>query len=91
MNVIQPTRRKFISGLISIIAAPAVIRTIDLMPTKIIAPTVEEVVAVRSGADLKSIREILLPGLRDVLTRDGWEFTWPSSYTAIYGAERVWK
>ena len=64
MDIIQPTRRGFISGLISLVAAPAVIRTIDLMPTKIIAPTVEEVVAIRSGVDLKAMKELLMPGLK---------------------------
>ena len=33
-NIIQPSRRGFITGLISFVAAPAVIRTIDLMPVK---------------------------------------------------------
>ena len=33
-DIIQPSRRGFITGLISFVAAPAVIRTIDLMPVK---------------------------------------------------------
>lgn len=64
MDIVQPTRRGFINGIVSLIAAPAVIRTIDLMPAKIIAPTVEEVVAVRSGVDLGAMRDLLMPGLK---------------------------
>ena len=34
MSVIQPSRRGFITGLATLIAAPAIIRVADLMPIK---------------------------------------------------------
>lgn len=46
-NIIQPSRRGFIAGLISFVAAPAVIRTIDLMPVK--EPIITNIIPVTNG------------------------------------------
>ncbi len=36
MSIIEPNRRGFITGLISLVAAPAIVRVLSLMPVKAI-------------------------------------------------------
>ena len=60
------TRRGVIQGLVSFVAAPAVIRVGTLMPVKVMPP--EFVLQEMSSAlRLSEIRELLMPGLRKAL------------------------
>lgn len=40
--LIEPTRRKLITGLVSLIAAPAIVRASSLMPVKAMVSTVDD-------------------------------------------------
>lgn len=43
-EIIKPTRRGFITGLTSLIVAPAIVRVENLMPVKVIKPlTIDEI------------------------------------------------
>lgn len=53
------SRRSLITGLISFVAAPAIVRAASLMPVR----AFEEPVLIRLGLSLTTIRELLLPGL----------------------------
>jgi len=68
-------RRKFLTGLFGLVAAPAVVKASSLMPVKAIneftltehvyVPYGAEYVAPRSRAiNLAQLRELLMPGLR---------------------------
>jgi len=65
------TRRGFVRVLSGLIAAPAVVKSDSLM--KIVVPErsfimipTPEIVVRNSGINLSAIRELLMPGLRDV-------------------------
>ena len=65
-DIIQPSRRGFITGLISFVAAPAVIRTIDLMPVK--EPIITNIIPVTNGGTgyveiTEIMRRVLIPKL----------------------------
>ena len=68
-DIILP-RRKFLTGLFGLVAAPAVVKAASLMPVKAI--TQSELytfphrvwVPPNSGVNLAQLRELLMPGLR---------------------------
>jgi hypothetical protein len=68
-DIIMP-RRKFLTGLLGLVAAPAVVKASSLMSVKsFVEPQLYTFpnrvwVAPSSGVHLSQIREMLLPGLR---------------------------
>jgi hypothetical protein len=82
--MIQPSRRGFITGgIVGPIAAPAIVRSTSLMPVKLVdlTPQYHEITysagAVRAGGvDLAAIREMLLPGLKEVMYRQTDPLKW---------------
>jgi len=77
------TRRGVIQGLISFVAAPAVIRVADIMPVRsFIEPMpIKVIVPTGSGISLSQIRELLMPGLRQVSLD---YFPIPSQYEELF-------
>ena len=69
MSDLLMPRRKFLTGLLGLVAAPAVVKAANIMPVKVI--TTNELytfpnrvwVAPSSGVNLAQIREMLRPGL----------------------------
>jgi hypothetical protein len=71
-------RRKFLTGLFGLIAAPAVVKAANIMPVKVIEPkwyladglplqTMAHPVRAGSAIRLSELREILRPGLRKMV------------------------
>ena len=71
-------RRKFLSGLFGLIAAPAVVKAANIMPVKVIQPkwyladglplqTIAHPVRTGGGIRLSELREILRPGLEKMV------------------------
>ena len=76
-DLIMP-RRKFLTGLFGLIAAPAVVKAANIMPVKVIEPkwyladglplqTMAHPVRAGSAIRLSELREILRPGLRKMV------------------------
>ena len=70
----QPTRRALLTGLISFVAAPAIVRASSLMPVKIIEPEIIQIgygiTRTGGGVCLTTIRDLLLPGLRNIVLKE---------------------
>ena len=91
------TRRAFLTGLISFVAAPAIVRASSLMPVKMIEPEIiqigygitrMDVARTGSGVCLTTIKDLLLPGLRNlVLKEDKYSAMWEKVF-ATAGEER---
>jgi hypothetical protein len=68
------TRRAFLTGLISFVAAPAIVRASSLMPVKIIEPEIIQInygiTRTGGGVCLTTIKDLLLPGLRKIVLDD---------------------
>jgi hypothetical protein len=73
------TRRAFLTGLVSLVASPAIVRASSLMPVKIIEPEIiqisygitrVDVARTGGGVCLSRISELLLPGLRKIVLDD---------------------
>jgi len=79
------TRRGFIQGLVSLVAAPAVIRMTTIMPVKVMPPEEVLVAVQRSGIGLNAIQELLLPGLRAI---QGKHYSMPSQYASLLFGEK---
>jgi len=69
-DIILP-RRKLLTGLLGLVAAPAVVKATSLMPVKLVdfgdgaaLKSMAHPVRTGSGVNLAQIREMLLPGLR---------------------------
>lgn len=69
-DIILP-RRKFLTGLLGLVAAPAVVKATSLMPVKLVdfgdgvaLKSMAHPIRTGSGVNLAQIREMLLPGLR---------------------------
>jgi hypothetical protein len=69
-DIILP-RRKFLTGLLGLVAAPAVVKATSLMPVKLVdfgdgvaLKSMAHPVRTGGGVNLAQIREMLLPGLR---------------------------
>jgi len=77
------TRRGVIQGLISFVAAPAVIRVADIMPVRsFIEPIpIKVIVPTGSAINLSEIRKLLMPGLRQVPLD---YFPIPSQYEELF-------
>ena len=77
------TRRGVIRGLISFVAAPAVIRVADIMPVRsFIAPhPITVIIPTGSAINLSQIRELLMPGLKKVF--DDY-YPMPSQYETLF-------
>lgn len=66
-------RRKFLTGLMGLVAAPAVVKAANLMPVKLVQ--FDNGVALTSmahpvrtgGIHLSELRELLMPGLREMV------------------------
>jgi len=80
------TRRGVIQGLISFVAAPAVIRVADIMPIRsFIEPMpIKVIVPTGSTINLSQIRELLMPGLEKVF---GDYYPIPSKYEELFMEE----
>ena len=71
-DLIMP-RRKFLTGLMGLVAAPAVVKAVNIMPVKsFVKPQLYTFphrvwVAPSSGVNLAQIRELLMPGLRKMV------------------------
>jgi hypothetical protein len=68
------TRRAFLTGMVSLIASPAIVRASSLMPVKIIEPEIIQIsygiARTGGGVCLDNIRDLLLPGLRKIVLDD---------------------
>jgi hypothetical protein len=68
------TRRAFLTGMVSLIASPAIVRASSLMPVKIIKPEIIQInygiARTGGGVCLSRISELLLPGLRKIVLDD---------------------
>lgn len=78
-DLIMP-RRKFLTGLFGLVAAPAVVKASNLMPVKVIQPkwyladglplqSMAHPVRTGGGVCLSQIREMLMPGLQEMVDR----------------------
>ena len=78
-DLIMP-RRKFLTGLFGLVAAPAVVKASSLMPVKVIEPEWKytkisygfvmerrEICRVGSAINLSELRELLMPGLQKMV------------------------
>ena len=77
------TRRGIIQGLISFVAAPAVIRVADIMPVQsFIEPNpIKVIVPTGSAINLSQIRELLMPGLEKLFLD---YYPMPSQYEKLF-------
>jgi hypothetical protein len=71
-------RRKFLTGLFSLVAAPAIVKAANIMPVKVIEPkwflndglplqTMIHPVRKGSGINLIELREFLRPGIEQMI------------------------
>ena len=71
-------RRKFLTGLFGLVAAPAIVKAANIMPVKVIEPkwfandglafqSMAHPVRKGSGISLSELREMLAPGLQQVV------------------------
>ena len=73
-DLIMP-RRSFITGLVGLVAAPAVVKASSLMPVKVfqfndgiaLTSAAHPEIATYSGMNLARFRELVMPGLRAVI------------------------
>lgn len=86
--MIQPSRRRFLTGLASLLAAPAIVRASNLMA---ISPFEDwarnEITAHGSGLWLAQIYDLLIPGVRQlksayVCLPDQWAAVFDAKLTA---------
>lgn len=68
------SRRSFITGLASIIAAPAIVRAASLMPVKIIQPVDEQDIYALLAQRLRDIEQVTIRGMTDNLYGPGVHF-----------------
>lgn len=72
-NIILP-RRKFLTGLMGLVAAPAVVKASSLMPVKLVdfgdgvaLKSMTHPIGKGSGVCLSELRELLMPGLQKMV------------------------
>jgi hypothetical protein len=77
-DLIMP-RRKFLTGLMGLVAAPAVVKAINIMPVKVLEyedwrhtiglplQSMAHPVRTGGGVNLAQIREMLMPGLQKMV------------------------
>ena len=89
-------RRKFLTGLFGIVAAPAVVKAANIMPVRVIEPQwfvndgiglVSMAHPVRKGGalNLSQLREILMPGLEKMV--DDMYTEHPGQWKSIFVSE----
>jgi len=89
-DLIMP-RRKFLTGLMGLVAAPAVVKVSSLMPVKsFVEPQLYTFpnrvwMAPSSGVNLAQIRELLMPGLRKMV--DDMYAEHPGQWKSIFAGE----
>jgi len=84
-------RRKFLTGLLGLVAAPAVVKASSLMPVKVV--TTSELytfpsrvwVPPSSGINLAQLRELLRPGLEKMI--DEMYAEHPGQWKSIFAGE----
>ena len=89
-NLIMP-RRKFLTGLLGLVAAPAVVKASSLMPVKVV--TTSELytfpnrvwVPPSSGINLAQLRELLRPGVEKMI--DEMYAEHPGQWKSIFAGE----
>ena len=73
-------RRKFLSGLFGLVAAPAIVKAANIMPVKVIQPkwyladglplqSMAHPVQRRSPVGLSELRELLRPGIQEMFDK----------------------
>ena len=73
-------RRKFLTGLFGLIAAPAIVKAANIMPVRVIEPkwflndglplqSMAHPVRTGSGINLDELRELLKPGIQEMFDR----------------------
>ncbi len=77
MTELLMPRRKFLSGLFGLIAAPAIVKAANIMPVKYIPQHLHELDGIglttithpvrTGGVNLAQMRELLMPGLRQMV------------------------
>jgi hypothetical protein len=76
-DLIMP-RRKFLTGLMGLVAAPAVVKAANIMPVKVITPqwfandgtglvSMAHPVRTGGGIRLSELRDLLMPGLQKMV------------------------
>jgi hypothetical protein len=89
-DLIMP-RRKFLTGLLGLVAAPAVVKASSLMPVKVV--TASELytfpnrvwVPPSSGINLAQLRELLRPGVEKMI--DEMYAEHPGQWKSIFAGE----
>jgi hypothetical protein len=80
MTELLMPRRKFLTGLFGLVAAPAIVKAANIMPVKVIQPkwyladglplqSMAHPVRKGSGICLVELREILRPGIQEMFDR----------------------
>jgi hypothetical protein len=84
MSLIQPTRRGFLRGMATLIAAPAIVRASSIMPVRVLDEewSPSQIIRFRTGPiSMTQMRELLLPGLREISMRyTGVQNRWPGVF-----------
>jgi hypothetical protein len=86
-------RRKFLTGLFGLVAAPAIVKAANIMPVKVIKPkwylhdglplqSMEHPVRTGGGIRLSELREILRPGLEKMI--DGMYEANPGQWKSVF-------
>jgi hypothetical protein len=93
-NLIMP-RRKFLTGLLGLVAAPAVVKASSLMPVRVIEPKwfLNDGLPLQSmahpvrtgGIRLSELRELLRPGLEKMI--DEMYAEHPGQWKSIFAGE----
>ncbi len=94
-DLIMP-RRKFLTGLLGLVAAPAVVKASSLMPVRVIEPkwflndglplqSMAHPVRKGSGINLAQLRELLRPGLEKMI--DEMYAEHPGQWKSIFAGE----
>jgi len=93
MTELLMPRRKFLTGLFGLVAAPAVVKAANIMPVKVIEPKwyLAEGISLQSMAhpiikgsamNLSELRELLTPGLEKMV--DGMYTENPGQWKSIF-------
>jgi hypothetical protein len=77
MTELLMPRRKFLTGLFGLVAAPAVVKAANIMPVKVMPQHLHELNGIglttiahpvrKGGVNLAQMRELLMPGLRKMV------------------------
>jgi hypothetical protein len=95
VDLIMP-RRKFLTGLMGLVAAPAVVKAANIMPVKVITPqwfandgtglvSMAHPVRTGGGIRLSELRELLRPGIEKMIDEMYTEH--PGQWKSIFAGE----